>query len=58
MLRDAKVFMHYDRVREQGINHEELMEIIAVAAAGNYANTLAEATKIEIDPVIAPMLES
>jgi uncharacterized peroxidase-related enzyme len=46
----------YDQVREEGINDEELMEIIALAALGNYLDTLTDAMKLEIDSVYAQAL--
>ena len=48
----------YDRVRRQGIGDEELMEIIAVAALGNYLDTLADAMKIEIDAIYQQVLQN
>jgi uncharacterized peroxidase-related enzyme len=39
----------YERVRAQGVSDEELVEIVSVAAAGNYLDTLADGLKIEID---------
>ena len=47
----------YDRVREQGISDEELMEIIALSALGVYLDILADAMKIEVDSVIKQALE-
>ena len=46
----------YARVREQGITDEELVEIILIAAIGNYNDTLADALKIEVDSAIADAL--
>ena len=43
----------YDHIREQGISDEELIEIIALAALGNYFDTLADAMKIDVDSVYA-----
>jgi alkylhydroperoxidase family enzyme len=39
----------YDRVREQGVSDEELVEIILLAAVGNFNDTLSDALKIEVD---------
>ncbi len=41
----------YDGVRDQGVSDEELMEIIGLAALGNFADTLADAVKIDVDDV-------
>lgn len=46
----------YARVREQGVTDEELVEIILIAAIGNYSDTLADALKIEVDSAIADAL--
>lgn len=46
----------YDAVRAQGVTDEELIGIIALAALGNYLDTLADATKIEVDSVFAEAL--
>lgn len=39
----------YDRVRGQGVSDEEMLEIIFIAAAGNFSDTLADALKIEVE---------
>lgn len=41
----------YDTVRDQGVSEQELMEIIGLAALGNFADTLADAVKIDVDEV-------
>jgi uncharacterized peroxidase-related enzyme len=46
----------YQRVRKQGITDEELVEIIFVAAVGNYSDTLADALKIEVESMVADAL--
>lgn len=46
----------YQRVRDQGVTDEELVEIIFVAAMARYADTLADALKIEVDPMVAEAL--
>lgn len=46
----------YNQIRDQGIRDEELMEIIALAALGNYLDTLADALKIEVDAVFTQTL--
>jgi len=48
----------YEHIREQGISNEELIEIIALAALGNYFDTLADAMKIDIDSVYAEALNN
>jgi uncharacterized peroxidase-related enzyme len=47
----------YEQVREQGISNEELIEIIALAALANYLDTLADATKVDIDSAFAHFLK-
>ena len=39
----------YDEVRDQGVTEEELVEIIGLAALGNFLDTLADAFKIDVD---------
>ena len=46
----------YARVRDQGVTDEELVEIIQLAAVGNYLDTLADALKIEVDSAITDAL--
>lgn len=46
----------YERVREQGVTEEELVEIILIAAIGKYSDTLADALKIEVDSLVAEAL--
>ena len=46
----------YERVREQGITDEELVEIILIAAIGNYSDTLADALKIEVESMVSEAL--
>ncbi len=43
----------YDRVRAEGVTDEELAEIILLAAIGKMSDTMADALKIEVDPVSA-----
>jgi uncharacterized peroxidase-related enzyme len=47
----------YDRVREQGISEEELMEIVGLSALGVYLIILANGMKIEVDSVIQEALK-
>jgi uncharacterized peroxidase-related enzyme len=46
----------YERVRQQGVTDEELVEIILIAAIGNYNDTLADALKVDVDPMVAEAL--
>jgi uncharacterized peroxidase-related enzyme len=46
----------YERVREQGVTDEELVEIIMVAAIGKYRDTLADALKIEVESMVSEAL--
>ena len=46
----------YESVRTQGISDQELMEIIALAALGNFLDTLAEGMKVEVDSVFTEAL--
>jgi uncharacterized peroxidase-related enzyme len=46
----------YERVREQGVADEELVEIILIAAIGKFNDTLADAVKIEVDDMVVEAL--
>ena len=46
----------YEAVREQGVSDGEIMEIISLAALGNYLDTLADAVKSDVDSVIKEAL--
>jgi alkylhydroperoxidase family enzyme len=46
----------YDSVREQGVSDEEIVEIISLAALGNYLDTIADSLKLEVDDAIAQAL--
>ena len=46
----------YDRVREQGVTEEELVEIILLAALGNLGDTMADALKVKVDAPVAEAL--
>ncbi len=52
----ALVAEDYDRVRDQGVTDEEILEIITIAAIANFSDTLADALKIEVDEVVARAL--
>ncbi|MCL4295560.1 MAG: peroxidase-related enzyme [Anaerolineae bacterium] len=46
----------YERLREQGITDEELVEIILIAAQGSFNDILADALKIKVDAPVAEAL--
>jgi len=46
----------YQRLREHGITDDEIVEIIMVAAIANYADTLADAMKVDVDQVVSEAL--
>jgi uncharacterized peroxidase-related enzyme len=46
----------YDRVRQQGMTEEEIVEIIYVTAISVFVDTLADALQIEVDDVAAQAL--
>lgn len=46
----------YERVREQGMNDDELAQIIFVAALANFNDTLADSFKIEVEPAVLEAL--
>ncbi len=46
----------YDTVRQQGVSDEEIIEVISLAALGNYLDTLADALKVPVDSVIREAL--
>ena len=48
----------YDRVREQGVTDEELVELIYVASMANLSDTLADALKIEVDGAVVEALRT
>ncbi len=48
----------YDRVREQGISDEELMDIVALSAWATFADRIADSLKIELDSVFVEALQS
>lgn len=41
----------YDRVRAEGVSDEEIVEIVALAALGNYLDTVADALQVDVDDV-------
>jgi uncharacterized peroxidase-related enzyme len=47
----------FDRLREQGITDEEIMEILLVAAMSRYTNTLSDALRIDVDSAITETLD-
>lgn len=46
----------YQRLREEGLSDEEIVEIVFVAAVASMNDTLADALKIDVDPHVARML--
>lgn len=46
----------YERVRNQGVTDEELVEIMLIAAIGKFNDTLADAVKIEVDDMVVEAL--
>ena len=46
----------YDAVRQQGVSDEEIIEVISLAALGNYLDTLADALKVPVDSVFRDAL--
>lgn len=46
----------YESVREQGISDEEIVEIVSLAALGNYLDTIADSLKLEVDEAIVQAL--
>ena len=46
----------YERLRAMGVTDAELVEIIHVAAIGNYVDTLADALKIPVESLVAEAL--
>jgi alkylhydroperoxidase family enzyme len=47
----------FDRLRDQGVTDEEIMEIILVAAMSRYTNTLSDVLQIDVDPAVTETLE-
>ncbi len=47
----------YEKLREQGISDEEIVEIVSLAALGNYLDTIADSLKLEVDEAIAQALQ-
>ncbi|MFZ0546220.1 MAG: hypothetical protein WAM60_12315 [Candidatus Promineifilaceae bacterium] len=42
----------YDSVRDQGVNDDELAQIILLAALANFNDTIADSFKIELEPTV------
>ena len=47
----------YESVREQGVSDAEMVEIIALAALGNFLDTIADSLKLDLDEAIAQALQ-
>ena len=58
VARDAKSLVRedYDRVREQGVSDDEIVEIIYLASMGSSGDVVADALKVEVDQGVAEML--
>lgn len=48
----------YQEVREQGVSEEEIVEIISLAALGNFLDTIADSLKLEVDEAISAALQN
>ena len=48
----------YDKVREHGVSDEEIIEVVSLAALGNYLDTVADALKVPVDSVFRDALGS
>ncbi|MDH3231031.1 MAG: hypothetical protein OEN55_14680 [Alphaproteobacteria bacterium] len=46
----------YDTVRRHGVGDRELVEIVGLAALGNYMDTLADGLKVEVDEIVSQAL--
>jgi alkylhydroperoxidase family enzyme len=46
----------YDRVREQGVTDEEIVEIVTVAGFAVFSDIMADALKVEVEAPIAQAL--
>ena len=57
-IRQSLTDADYEEVRNQGVSDEEMVEIIALAALGNYLDTIADSLKLPVDDFIAQALAS
>jgi alkylhydroperoxidase family enzyme len=48
----------YEGVREQGVSEEEIVEIISLAALGNFLDTIADSLKLDVDEAISAALQN
>ncbi len=46
----------YDSVRQHGVGDRELVEIVGLAALGNYMDTLAQGLQVEVDEIVRQTL--
>ncbi len=46
----------YDALRRHGVGDRELVEIVGLAALGNYMDTLADGLKVEVDEIVSQAL--
>ena len=47
----------YQAVRDLGIGDDEIVEIISLAALGNYLDTIADSLKLNVDEAISEALQ-
>lgn len=47
----------FDRVREQGVTDGEIVEIILIAAMGNFNDNIADALQVDVDNMISTALD-
>jgi uncharacterized peroxidase-related enzyme len=47
----------YQALREQGIGDDEIVEIVSLAALGNYLDTIADSLKLDVDEAISEALQ-
>ena len=46
----------YDLVRDQGVNDDEIVELIFIAGMANFSDTMADALKVEVDEMVVQAL--
>ena len=47
----------YQAIRDQGMSDEEIVEVISLAALGNYLDTIADSLKLDVDEAISEALQ-
>lgn len=48
----------YDAIRRHGVGDRELVEVVGLAALGNFMDTLADGLKVEVDEIVSQALAS